>query len=181
MAARDDGIRPRRAGCRRDGGVARMADGVGERVTAGTIDAGGVYCSRVAAGGGFVFFGGTAMDDAGRLADRARPAPPYEYSAAARVRAQTRYLFERYRDLLPTVGSSLQSIVAMEHYLKRKVHADGYFQVALGAGCLDSDRPIGATTAVGDHFPEDAVVGVSGVAIVPDETVGRVKGYPEEI
>lgn len=158
-----------------------MADRVVDRVVAGTVDAGGVYCSRVAAGGGFVFFGGTAIDDAGRLADSARPAPPYENSAAAQVRAQTRYLFERYRDLLPMVGSSLRGIVAMEHYLQRKVHADGYFQVALGAGFLESDRPIGATAAVGDHFPEDAVVGVTGFAIVPDETVGRVKGYPEEI
>jgi len=146
-----------------------------------TIDAGGVYCSRVAAGGRFVFFGGTAMDETGRLAAAATPPAPYEDSAAAQVRAQTRYLFEQYRDLLPRVGSSLRDIVAMEHYLQRKVHADGYFQVALGPEFLDADRPIGATAAVGEYVPEDAVVSVTGVAIVPDAAAGLVKGHPGEV
>jgi enamine deaminase RidA (YjgF/YER057c/UK114 family) len=152
-----------------------------ERRVAGTIDAGGVYCSRVAAGSGFVFFGGTAVDGTGRLADHARPGPPYADSAAARVRIQTRYLFERFRDLLPLAGSTLHDVVAMEHYLRRKGHADGYFQVALGSGFLETNRPVGATAATGGQFPEDAVIGVTGLAIVPDSTVGRVKGYPEEI
>jgi enamine deaminase RidA (YjgF/YER057c/UK114 family) len=157
------------------------ASSTDKRRVAGTIDAGGVYCSRAAAGGGFVFFGGTALDGTGRLADHARPGPPYAHSAAAQVRIQTRYLFERFRDLLPLVGSSLHDVVAMEHYLQRKVHADGYFQVALGSGFLESDRPVGATAATGGQFPEDAVISVTGLAIVPDDTVGRVKGYPEEI
>ena len=66
-----------------------MSQRSGKRAVAGTIDAGGVYCSRAAAGGGFVFLAGTAMDETGRLADAARPAPPYEYSASAQARAQT--------------------------------------------------------------------------------------------
>ena len=121
------------------------------------------------------------MDESGRLADPAKPGPPYEHSPAAQERAQTRYLFERYRDLLARVGSSLRDIAALEHYLKLKAHADGYFKMVLGTGFLEKDRPIGTTAEVGGYFPEEAVISVTGVAIVPDETTGLVKSYPEEV
>ena len=153
----------------------------GRRAVLDTIDAGGVYSSRVAAGGPFIFFGGTAIDETGRLARAARPAEPYERSAAAQVRAQARYLLERYRELLPQLGSSLQHIVAMEHYLRHKIHADGYFQTARAPGLLERDRPIAATAAVGESYPEDAVVCLTGFAIVPDASAGMAKSYPEEI
>src|SRR5947207_718503 len=111
-----------------------MSNRPGRRMVIGTIDAGGVYCSRAAAGGGFVFLSATAMDESGQLAQAAKPRPPYEGSEAARSRAQTRHVFEQYRELLPKIGSSLHDIVQLEQYVKLKVHTDGYFKEALGPG-----------------------------------------------
>lgn len=156
----------------------KMSQRLGKRTVVGTIDAGGVYCSRAAAGGGFVFLAGTAMDETGRLADAARPAPPYEYSAAAQARAQTHYLFERYRDMLPTIGSSVLHIAQLEQYVKLKVHTDGYFKVALGPEFMDKSRPAGATAEVGEYVPDDAVISITGLAIIPDEASGLTKSYP---
>ncbi|HLJ60207.1 MAG TPA: hypothetical protein VKZ50_10790 [bacterium] len=155
-----------------------MSQRSGKRAVVGTIDAGGVYCSRAAAGGGFVFLAGTAMDETGRLADAAKPAPPYEYSDAAQARAQTRYLFGRYRDLLPTIGSSILDIAQLEQYVKLKVHTDGYFKVALGPEFMDKSRPGGATAEVGRYVPDEAVISITGLAIVPDEASGLTKSYP---
>jgi enamine deaminase RidA (YjgF/YER057c/UK114 family) len=152
----------------------------GKRAVAGIIDAGGVYCSRVAAGGGFAFVAGTAFDESGRLADAARPAAPYEFSAAAQARAQARYLFEQYRDLLAKVGTSVQNLCQLEQYVKLKVHADPYFNVALGPGFMDRGGPTAATAEVGAYFPEEAVINVTGLAIVPDEARGLIKTYPGE-
>lgn len=157
-----------------------MSGRADKRVVAGTIDAGGVYCSRAAAGGGFVFLAGTAIDETGRLADAARPAAPYEYSASAQARAQARYLFERYRELLPKVGSSIDDIVQLEQYVKLKAHADGYFQVATGPENMGRARPGAATAQLGGYFPDEAVINVTGLAIVPDEAAGFVKSYPGE-
>jgi enamine deaminase RidA (YjgF/YER057c/UK114 family) len=148
------------------------------RTVVATIDAGGVYSSRVAAGGGYVFLAGTAIDDTARLAEAASPRAPYEGSAAAQARMQTRYIFEQYRELLPHVGSSLHDIVQLEQYVKLKVHTDGYFREALGPGFMDTSRPVGATAQVGDYFPEGAVVSITGLAIVPDQAAGRVKTFP---
>jgi enamine deaminase RidA (YjgF/YER057c/UK114 family) len=152
-----------------------------ERVVAGTINTGAVYCSTVAGGSGFVFFGGAAIGDDGRLAPSARPAEPYEFSEAAKVRAQARFLLEQFRTLLPAAGSSLDDIAAMEHYLKLKTHADGYFKTALGKGFLEAERPIGATASVGTLVPDDAVINLTGIALVRDPKRGFVKSYPEEV
>jgi enamine deaminase RidA (YjgF/YER057c/UK114 family) len=152
----------------------------GKRTVAGTIDAGGVYCSRVAAGGGFAFLAGTALDEHGRIPEAARPVAPYEQSPVAQARAQTRYIFDGYRDLLPGVGSSVQNICQLEQYVKLKVHADPYFNVALGPGYMDLGGPTAATAEVGEYFPEEAVINVTGWAIIPDEAAGFVKRYPGE-
>jgi len=149
-----------------------------KRTTAGRIDAGGVYCSRLAAGGGYVFLAGTAMDEHGRLAGAARPQPPYEGSAAAQSRAQTRYIFERYRELLPQLGASLDDLVQLEQYVKLKVHTDGYFREALAPGFMGASRPVGATAQVGEYFPDEAVVSVTGLGIIPDRDAGFVKEFP---
>jgi enamine deaminase RidA (YjgF/YER057c/UK114 family) len=139
-----------------------------------------VYCSRVAAGGGFAFLAGTALDENGRLPETARPAAPYEQSAVAQARAQTRYLFDGYRDVLPSVGSSVQNICQLEQYVKLKAHADAYFNIALGPGYMDMGGPTAATAEVGEYFPHDAVINVTGWAIIPDERAGFVKTYPGE-
>jgi enamine deaminase RidA (YjgF/YER057c/UK114 family) len=152
----------------------------GERVVLGTIDAGGAYCSRLAAGGGFVFLGGTAIDRSGDLPEAARPQPPYDQSAAARANAQTRYLFGQYRDLLPKLGSSVEDIVQLEQYVQRKVHADSYFAVATSGEFMGSARPAAATAQVGDYFPADAAVSVTGLALIPDAAAGFEKTYPGE-
>ena len=155
-----------------------MSSRSGRRTVVGTIDAGGVYCSRLAAAGGYVFLAGTAMDDHGALAEAAKPQPPYEGSAAAESRLQTRYIFEQYRELLPEVGSSLHDLVQLEQYVKLKVHTDGYFREALGPGFMDTSRPVGATAQVGEYFPGGAVVSVTGLGIVPDRGAGFVKDFP---
>src|SRR5438132_11896339 len=94
------------------------------RRVAGTIDAGGVYASKAAAAGGWIFFTASALDARGRLADRARPSAPYELSEPARSRAQTRYFMEELRDLLPALGSSLAEPVPREPYASRKTPVD---------------------------------------------------------
>jgi 2-aminomuconate deaminase len=152
-----------------------MPDRSRRRAAAGSIDSGGVYCSLVTAAGGYVFLAGAPIDDAGRLPDAARPPAPYEGSAAAEVRWQTRYLFERYRDLLAEVGSSLGDLLYLEQYVRLKVHTDGYFREALGPGLMETSRPVGATAAVGEYFPADAAISVMGLGIVPD--AGRAKSY----
>ena len=154
-----------------------MPDRSRKRLVAGTIDAGGVYCSLVTAAGGYVFLAGSPIDEYGRLPDAARPAAPYEGSAAAQVRAQTRYLFGRYRDLLAEVGSSLHDLLYLEQYVRLKVHTDGYFREALGPGFMDTSRPVGATAAVGEYYPSDAAISLMGLGIVPNEAAGLVKSY----
>jgi enamine deaminase RidA (YjgF/YER057c/UK114 family) len=152
----------------------------GKRTVAGTIDAGGVYFSRVAAGGGFAFLAGTPVDDNGQFPAAARPPAPYEGSATAQARAQTRFIFDGYRDLLPRVGTSVQNICQLEQYVKLKTHADPYFQVALGPGYMDMGGPTAATAEVGAYFPEESVINLTGWAIIPDEASGFVKRYPGE-
>lgn len=149
-----------------------------KRAVAGTIDSGSVYCSRLAAAGGWVFLSMTAMDDKGALAAEARPAAPYELSEPAKARTQTRYFMSTLRDLLPSVGSSLMDIVQLENYAQRKVHVDPLFKVALGAGFIDKEKPTAATAQTGDLVPEGAAVGITGIAIAPDAGAGRVKEYP---
>lgn len=149
-----------------------------KRAVAGTVDANGVYASRLAAAGGWVFLSLTAMDDTGSLAADARPAAPYELSEPAKARTQARSFMGALRDLLPTVGSSLTEIVQLENYAQRKVHVDPLFKVALGAGFVDKEKPTAATAQTGDLLPEGAAVGITGIAIAPDAAAGRVKEYP---
>jgi enamine deaminase RidA (YjgF/YER057c/UK114 family) len=151
-----------------------------KREVVGTIDADEIYGSTVAAGGGYVFFSATAVDESGRLAQAARPPAPYASSAAAQAQTQARVIFERLEALLPKVGSSVGDIVQIEQYVKLKVHADSYFKVATGKSYLGKAVPVAATAQVGAYVPADAVVAVTGLAIVPDEASGFVKAEPED-
>jgi enamine deaminase RidA (YjgF/YER057c/UK114 family) len=148
------------------------------RRVAGTIDAGGVYTSKAASAGGWIFFTASALDPRGRLADKARPSAPYELSEPARSRAQTRYFMEELRDLLPTLGSSLTELVQLEQYASRKTHVDPYFKVALGAGLVDKEKPTAATAQTGELLPDGAAMSVAGIAIAPDAAKGWTKEYP---
>lgn len=151
-----------------------------KRTVAGTVDSDAAYGSTVAAGGGFVFFSGTAIDESGRLADSARPEPPYAASAPAQAQAQARSIFSRLDDLLPKVGSSVADIVQIEQYVKLKVHADGFFKIATSKSYLGKAVPVAATAQVGSYDPADAVVSVTGLAIVPDPAGGFVKAEPQD-
>lgn len=157
-----------------------MIGAAGKRAVAGVIDAGGVYSSRVAAGGGYVFLAGTAIDETGKLARAARPAAPYETSAAAHARAQAKHLFESFRSLLPKVGSSIDDVCQLEQYVKLKAHADPYFTVVTDPSFMGKARPGGATAQLAAFEPEGAVISITGLAIAPDEAAGLVKSYPGE-
>ncbi|HZP95082.1 MAG TPA: RidA family protein [Candidatus Limnocylindria bacterium] len=151
-----------------------------KRAVAGVIDRGGVYSSRVAAGGGYVFLAGTAIDESGKLAAAARPNEPYETSEAARARAQATYLFESLRSLLPRVGSSIDDICQLEQYVKLKRHADPYFTVVTNPSFMGKARPGGATAQLAGFDPADAAISITGMAIAPNAGAGLVKGYPGE-
>ena len=155
-----------------------MAGGSTKRAVAGVIDAGGVYASRAASGGGYVFLTGTAIDDQGRLPDEARPRAPYDGSEAARARTQTQYMMNSLKATLPQLGSSTSDIVQLENYVALKTHVDGLFRTALTPTYIEQDRPTAATAQVGAFFPEGAVISVTGFAIVPDEASGFVREFP---
>jgi enamine deaminase RidA (YjgF/YER057c/UK114 family) len=151
-----------------------------QRRVAGVVDAAGVYSSRAAAADGFVFFASTAMDETGRVADEARPSPPYHASASAQSRAQARVLVAELGAALTELGSSLADICQIEQYVKLKAHADPYFTAVLDRSLLGASRPQGATAQVAGFAPDEAVVSVTGLAIVPDAANGLTKSYPDE-
>jgi enamine deaminase RidA (YjgF/YER057c/UK114 family) len=146
------------------------------RKVAGTIDNGDVYMSRVAAGGGYAFFAGTAIDDQGSLAVGAVPGRPYRRSEPARARAEAGYVYQEWKDALPAVGSSIEDVLQVEQYVRRKSQADGYFAEALRKDLLGTGTANGATAQVGTFYPAEASVSVTGLAVVP--APGREKSFP---
>ena len=157
-----------------------MTNQTGERRVAGLIDAEGVYCSRAAAAGGFVFFASTAIGDTGRIAAEAVPAAPYATSESARARAQATYLVSSLGAALDELGSSINDICQIEQYVKLKAHADPYFTVVTDPGLMGRSRPQGATAQLCGFFPAESVVSVTGLAIVADPEADLVKTYPDE-
>jgi enamine deaminase RidA (YjgF/YER057c/UK114 family) len=156
-----------------------MADSHSQgRKVAGTIDNGEVYMSRVAAGGGYAFFAGTAVDDRGALAPEAVPGRVYRGSDAARARAEAGYVYQSWKDALPEVGSSIGDVLQVEQYVRLKSHADGYFAEALRTDLLGTGTANGATAQVGTFHPSDAAVSVTGLAVVADAGSGLVKSLP---
>jgi hypothetical protein len=148
------------------------------RRVAGTIDHEDVYLSRVAAGGGYAFFAGTALDDDGTLAAGAIPARPYRRSDAARARAEAGYVYQSWKDALPSVGSSIEDVLQVEQYVRLKNHADGYFAEALRKELLGTGTANGATAQVGTFYPPEASISVTGLAVVPDTATGLAKNFP---
>ncbi|HLI15142.1 MAG TPA: RidA family protein [Acidimicrobiales bacterium] len=146
----------------------------GRRVV-GTVDAGGIYTSRLAGGGDFIFLASTAFDETGGIPAEVSVPPPYHASPSAVVRAQTRYIFERYREGLEALDSSIDDIVQLEQYIELKAHADGYVQVARGPGFMEKNRPGSLLIQAGHYLPPGAVVSTTGMALVPDPARGIVK------
>ena len=112
-----------------------------KRVVSDPIEDDGVYGSRLAAGGPYVFLATPTVNDAGRMAEPAKVTPPYHLSPSAHVRSQTHDIFKRYTDDLGRVGSSVNDIVQVEHYIQHKFHPDGYLEISRGPGCIERGRP----------------------------------------
>jgi enamine deaminase RidA (YjgF/YER057c/UK114 family) len=152
----------------------------GPRQVSGTIDTPGFYGSVAAAGNGYVFFAGTAIDESGRLAAKAVPDEPYRTSPAAQAERQAEVIFASLDQSLTKLGSSVGDIVQIENYVKLKVHADPFFKVATSKRYLGQAVPVAATAQVGAYVPQDAVAAVTGLAIIPDAANGLVKGEPAD-
>jgi enamine deaminase RidA (YjgF/YER057c/UK114 family) len=143
------------------------------RVVKDVVDANGVYFSRAAAGGPYVFLASPAVDHTGSLAGEAHVKPPYHNSASAIVRAQSRYIWQRYKEALTALGSSVNDVVQVEQYIQRKAHADGYLVTSRGPGFMERGRPGSALIATGDFEPEGCVVNPTGIAIIPTDKITK--------
>jgi enamine deaminase RidA (YjgF/YER057c/UK114 family) len=143
------------------------------RVVHEIVDEDGAYFSRIAAGGPYVFFAGPAVDHTGSLAAEARVKPPYHNSASANVRAQSRYIWQRYKDALTVLGSSVNDVVQVEQYIQHKIHADGYLMTSRGPGFMERGRPGSALIATGDFAPEGCVVNPTGIAVIPTDKIAK--------
>ena len=138
------------------------------RVVKDVVDGGGIYFSRVAAAGGYVFFSSTAVDQSGSLAEEAVVRPPYHQSPSAHVRAQTTYIFDRVKEGLVELGSSIDDICQVEQFISYKAHADGYLETSRGPGFLERNRPTSGLMETGDFVPSGAVVTATGIAVIPE-------------
>jgi len=150
-----------------------VATTVAGRVVTGLVEGNGVYCSRAAAGGPYVFLASPAVDGEGRFAEEAGVAPPYHLSPSAHVRFQTRFIFDRYKEALAELGSSIDDVVQVEQYIQRKVHADGYLETSRGPGFMERGRPGSALIPTGDFVPEGCVVNPTGIAVIPGEGIAK--------
>jgi enamine deaminase RidA (YjgF/YER057c/UK114 family) len=144
------------------------------RVVRGVVDGGGIYFSRVAAGAGYAFFAGTAVDPTGEIHDSALVKPPYHQSPSAQVRAQTAFIFSEVKRGLEEVGSSIEDVCQVEQYIQYKSHADGYLETSRGPWFMERNRPGSALMETGDFVPDGVVVTPTGIAVIP-EPEARVK------
>jgi enamine deaminase RidA (YjgF/YER057c/UK114 family) len=152
-----------------------------DRIAVGAIDSSNFYSSTVAAGDGFAFLGGVAVDESGAPAAAAVPPGPYQRSPAARAHYETKYIYERWKQLLPEVGSSLGDLLQVEQYVERKVQAESYFAEALRQDRLPTGSANGATAQIGTYYPQGASISLAGMAVVPDQATGRTKTFPAQI
>ena len=139
------------------------------RAVKDVVDGGGLYFSRLATAGPFVFMASVAVDSTGQIPEEARPGAPYHLSPPAHVVAQTRYIYNRYVEGLNALGSSINNVVQVEQHIPAKVYADGYLDVSRGKGFMERGRPTSALLQTGDLVPEGCVINPTGIAIIPDE------------
>ena len=147
-----------------------------KRIVVDQVDGNGIYCSRLAAGGPFVFMAGVSVNKDGAFSDDAVVPAPYHLSPSAQVRYQTQSIWERYRLGLEELGSSCSDVVQVEQYISRKAHADGYLEVSRGPGFMERGRPGSALIATGDFAPEGCVVNPTGIAVIPQDGYKKVIG-----
>lgn len=139
------------------------------RRTVGLVDGGGFYFSRAASGGRWVFLASVAVDSTGKVPEDVRVPAPYSLSPSAKVRRQTRYVFDLYKGALADLGTSIENVVQVEQYIQLKAHADGYLETSRGEGFLEYNRPSSALMQTGDFWPAELVVAPTGIAFIPDE------------
>ena len=144
-----------------------------KRIIKDPIEGDGVYCSRLAAGGPYAFLASPAVDASGRMAETAKVKPPYHLSPSAQVRSQTSYIFERYKESLDEIGSSINEIAQVEQYIQHKSHADAYLEVSRGPGCIERGRPGSALICTGDLSPDGCVVNPTAIAVIPDDDTAK--------
>ena len=137
------------------------------RHVAGPIDGNGLYQSRMARGGDWFFMASPPVDEQGRIPPEVEVPAPYTLSPSAHVRNQTRYVFERYGELLEGLGATFQQVAQVEQYIQWKSHADGYLEVSRGPGFLEWNRPSSALMETGDFIPDGMVVAPSAFGFVP--------------
>ena len=147
-----------------------------KRIVVDQVDGNGIYCSRLAAGGPFVFMAGVSVNKDGVFSDDAVVPPPYHLSPSAQVRYQTQSIWNRYRLGLEELGSSCSDVVQVEQYISKKAHADGYLEVSRGPGFMERGRPGSALIATGDFTPDGCVVNPTGIAVIPQKGYKKVIG-----
>ena len=143
--------------------------GVG-RVVSDIVDGAGLYYSRIATAGPYIFMGSVAVDGSGRIPKEAQPEAPYHLSPPAHCAAQTRYIFDRYAEGLERLDSSIDEVLQVEQYIPRKVYADSYLEVSRGPGFMERGRPTSALLPTGAFAPEGCVINPTGIAVMPSDT-----------
>lgn len=138
-----------------------------ERRVLQTVNGGGLYYSRIAAAGPWIFMASTATDSSGGIAPEAQVPVPYTLSESAHSRAQTKFILDQYKLGMEELGGSFDDIVQVEQYVAFKAHADGYLEVRNGPGFMEQDRCSSALMASGDMIPAGCVVVPTAIAYAP--------------
>lgn len=146
-----------------------MAAETDAKVVSAVVDGGGLYLSRAAAAGGWVFLSAPPVGPSGALAEAAHVEAPYQLSWGAHARAQGRCILEGYRNSLAELGGSLADVVQTEDYVPTKRYLDGYLEVSRDPELLgESNRPDSTMAQVDALVPDAAVVASMAIAALPD-------------
>ena len=143
------------------------------RVVRDVIDGGGLYFSRLATAGPYVFMGSVAVDSSGRIPAEARPNVPYHLSPPGHVVTQTQYIYARYVEGLKALGSSINDVIQVEQYIPAKIYADGYLDISRGKGNMERGRPSSALLETGELVPDGCVINPTGIAIIPGDGIAK--------
>ena len=133
------------------------------------IDGNGIYGSRIATAGPWIFFSGTAVDSRGLLRGPDRIPAAYRTSPVAQVRTQTHFMFTEYGRALSELGSSFEDVLQIEQNIKLKVQHDGYLEVSRSKDFMARRRPGSLLLQAGDYLPSECVINVNGMAMIPTE------------
>jgi enamine deaminase RidA (YjgF/YER057c/UK114 family) len=150
-----------------------MGDGTapsGRRVMQ-PIDGNGIYSSRIATAGPWVFFSGTAVGADGTTRGPDSLPAAYRSSPVAQVRSQTEYMFTEYGKALAELGTTFENVLQIEQNIKFKVQHDGFLEVSRSKDFMARRRPGSLLLQAGDYLPSDAVINVNGLAMIPTEGI----------